>query len=140
MAARKWTDEQKAAQSAKIHKWQPWQHSTGAKTPEGKAISSMNAHRGYFRRRARFGEWLLWAKNHHNQITPEIIAEAVRRADKLNLLTNDGLKKYTQHSQFFDDIASANAIAAMAEPAQEIIELCHVIRVLKATALIIRGF
>lgn len=40
--ARIWTDEQKAKQSALIHRWQPWTHSTGAKTPEGKKISSMN--------------------------------------------------------------------------------------------------
>ena len=26
-----------------IKSWQPWKHSTGAKTPEGKAISKMNA-------------------------------------------------------------------------------------------------
>ncbi len=40
--ARVWTDEQKARQSALIHSWQPWIHSTGARTPEGKKISSMN--------------------------------------------------------------------------------------------------
>lgn len=40
--ARTWTDEQKAKQSALIHRWQPWTHSTGARTPEGKKISSMN--------------------------------------------------------------------------------------------------
>jgi len=40
--ARIWTDEQKAAQSALIHSWQPWTRSTGARTPEGKRISSMN--------------------------------------------------------------------------------------------------
>lgn len=30
-------------QSLKIRQWQPWQHSTGAKTIEGKANSSQNA-------------------------------------------------------------------------------------------------
>lgn len=25
-----------------IHSWHPWTHSTGARTPEGRAISSMN--------------------------------------------------------------------------------------------------
>lgn len=40
--ARTWTDEQKAKQAALIHSWQPWTRSTGAKTPEGKRISSMN--------------------------------------------------------------------------------------------------
>lgn len=40
--ARTWTDEQKAKQSILIHSWQPWTRSTGARTPEGRAISSMN--------------------------------------------------------------------------------------------------
>lgn len=40
--ARTWTDEQKARQAALIHSWQPWTHSTGARTPEGRAISSKN--------------------------------------------------------------------------------------------------
>jgi len=40
--ARTWTDEQKARQAALIHSWQPWTRSTGARTPEGKRISSMN--------------------------------------------------------------------------------------------------
>ena len=31
-----------------IHNWQPWQHSTGAKTIEGKATSSQNAFKGGF--------------------------------------------------------------------------------------------
>jgi hypothetical protein len=42
MAARQWTDEQRAKQSAMIRQWQPWKHSTGARTPEGKAVSSQN--------------------------------------------------------------------------------------------------
>lgn len=46
MAARKWTDEQRKQQSQKIRQWQPWQHSTGAKTAEGKAKSSRNAYKG----------------------------------------------------------------------------------------------
>lgn len=49
MAARKWTKEQRAAQSAAIRTWQPWQHSTGAKSVEGKAIVSGNAYRGGMR-------------------------------------------------------------------------------------------
>ena len=40
--ARIWTDEQKARQAALIHSWMPWTRSTGARTPEGKAVSSMN--------------------------------------------------------------------------------------------------
>jgi len=40
--ARAWTDEQKARQSALIYNWKPWIHSTGARTPEGKAICAKN--------------------------------------------------------------------------------------------------
>ena len=40
--ARVWTEEQKARQSALIKSWKPWKSSTGARTPEGKAVSSMN--------------------------------------------------------------------------------------------------
>jgi 3-methyladenine DNA glycosylase Mpg len=40
--ARVWTDEQKARQAALIRSWKPWTRSTGARTPEGKKISSMN--------------------------------------------------------------------------------------------------
>ena len=40
--ARTWTDEQKARQAALIHSWKPWTKSTGATTPKGRAISSMN--------------------------------------------------------------------------------------------------
>jgi len=46
MAARKWTNEQKAKQSALIHTWKPWRHSTGARTFAGKAIVSRNAYKG----------------------------------------------------------------------------------------------
>lgn len=40
--ARIWTDEQRQRQAALIHAWKPWTRSTGARTPEGKAVSSMN--------------------------------------------------------------------------------------------------
>jgi len=49
MAARKWTPEQRAAQSKAIYTWQPWPHSTGARSIEGKAIISRNAYRGGLR-------------------------------------------------------------------------------------------
>ena len=42
MAARHWTDEQRERQSAAIRSWRPWEHSTGARTPAGKAVSSQN--------------------------------------------------------------------------------------------------
>ena len=120
MAARKWTDEQKAKQSALIHTWQPWQNSTGPKTSEGKAISSMNAHSGYFRRRYRLGQWLLWAKYHTGMLTPELISETIVRADKLDLKLSDS----TQHKQFFNDMAIANTEAVLAKiPCKKIIGL-----------------
>jgi len=59
MAARKWTDEQRARQAALIHGWQPWKHSTGARTPEGKAVASRNAFRFTIRKAWLFGCWLL---------------------------------------------------------------------------------
>ena len=38
-----WTPERKARQSELIRQWKPWEHSTGAKTVEGKAIVAKNA-------------------------------------------------------------------------------------------------
>jgi hypothetical protein len=49
-----WTDERRAKQSALIHTWKPWKHSTGARTRQGKDKSKMNARRitpgGLYRR------------------------------------------------------------------------------------------
>ncbi len=53
MAARKWTEDQRKQQSQKIRQWQPWQHSTGAKTIAGKAIASRNAFKGGFRQQLK---------------------------------------------------------------------------------------
>ena len=52
MTKRVWTDEQKAQQSAAIQRWKPWTKSTGARTPEGKAIVSQNVRVGQRRRQA----------------------------------------------------------------------------------------
>lgn len=38
----RWTLEARAAQAAKIRRWQPWRESTGPKTKAGKAICQMN--------------------------------------------------------------------------------------------------
>jgi hypothetical protein len=38
-----WTEERKAKMRLQIQEWKPWEKSTGAKTPEGKAVSSKNA-------------------------------------------------------------------------------------------------
>ena len=37
-----WSDERRARQAQMIHSWRPWEKSTGAKTPEGKARSAQN--------------------------------------------------------------------------------------------------
>ena len=121
MAARKWTDEQKARQATIIQNWKPWQHSTGAKTPEGKASSSMNAHRGYFRRRARLGRWLLWARYHTSTLTPELLRELKRRADKLKLWIDIGLDRTQSHEEFFNTIAIDNMTTAMDEPCEKLL-------------------
>ena len=49
MAARHWTPAQRAQQSLKIRQWQPWTRSTGARSPEGKTVSSRNAYKGGLR-------------------------------------------------------------------------------------------
>ena len=43
---RHWTVEERVRQSQLIQCWQPWNKSTGARTPEGKAVSSRNAYKG----------------------------------------------------------------------------------------------
>jgi len=52
-----WTSERRAKQSQAIRQWKPWSKSTGAKTPEGKAVVSRNAfkggHRPYLRQLAK---------------------------------------------------------------------------------------
>jgi hypothetical protein len=47
--AQRWTPEARAKQAAKIKDWQPWKQSTGARTAQSKATSSMNACKGYQR-------------------------------------------------------------------------------------------
>jgi hypothetical protein len=43
-----WTEERKQKQRELIQNWKPWEKSTGAKTPKGKAKSKMNAYKyGY---------------------------------------------------------------------------------------------
>ncbi len=41
-----WTLERRAKQAEAIRRWQPWNKSTGPRTPEGKARSSRNADKG----------------------------------------------------------------------------------------------
>lgn len=41
-----WTPERRRKHSEAIHRWKPWEKSTGPKTDEGKAVSSQNGFRG----------------------------------------------------------------------------------------------
>ena len=50
---RHWTTVERQRQAALIRQRQPWQHSTGARTLEGKAIASHNAFKGGFRQQLK---------------------------------------------------------------------------------------
>ena len=50
---RQWTTQERQRQAQLIKQWQPWQHSTGARTIEGKAIASRNAYKGGFRQQMK---------------------------------------------------------------------------------------
>lgn len=49
MSKNGWTQERRQKQSEAIKRWKPWEKSTGAKTPEGKEKSKMNAYKHGFR-------------------------------------------------------------------------------------------
>jgi hypothetical protein len=83
MAARHWTPEQRARQSAAIHSWKPWQHSTGARSSSGKAISSMNAYRGGMRPFLRFINLFYRESGHIEIMTLERIDVLEARCIKL---------------------------------------------------------
>lgn len=38
-----WSPERRRRQREAIHRWKPWEQSTGPRTPEGKAASSANS-------------------------------------------------------------------------------------------------
>ncbi|MDI1307884.1 MAG: hypothetical protein PSV17_00440 [Methylotenera sp.] len=44
-----WTTERRQRQAELIKQWQPWKHSTGARTTDGKAKVSRNAYKGGLR-------------------------------------------------------------------------------------------
>lgn len=48
-----WTAERRAQQATAVRRWQPWEKSTGPRTPTGKARVSRNAFRGGERLRFR---------------------------------------------------------------------------------------
>ena len=50
---RHWTPAERQRQAQLIKQWQPWQHSTGARTIEGKAVASRNAFKGGFRQQLK---------------------------------------------------------------------------------------
>ena len=41
-----WNSRRRARQAKLIHRWKPWERSTGPKTPAGKARVSRNANKG----------------------------------------------------------------------------------------------
>jgi hypothetical protein len=41
-----WTEERRHQQAKRIHRWKPWEHSTGPRTNAGKDRSSRNAFKG----------------------------------------------------------------------------------------------
>ena len=47
--AKGWTPARRKAQSERIHKYRPWEQSTGPRTSGGKAVSSQNADKGKIR-------------------------------------------------------------------------------------------
>ena len=50
---RQWTTQERQRQAELIKQWKPWQHSTGARTIEGKAIAFRNAFTGGFRQQLK---------------------------------------------------------------------------------------
>ena len=40
-----WTEQRRQRQKVLIQSWKPWERSSGAKTPQGKAKSSRNAYK-----------------------------------------------------------------------------------------------
>ena len=82
MAARKWTLEQRVEQSIKMQEWQPWQHSTGAKSVEGKVVVSQNAYRGA---RRPFLRLINTIYNAHVRQAPETLTLAYWEWAKLEM-------------------------------------------------------
>ena len=87
--AKRWSPEARAKQAAKIHNWQPWQQSTGAKTEQGKITSSLNACKGYHRaiyrnerRIMSHGLRALRALNHYQDNEPQLIEYYSKLSEK----------------------------------------------------------
>lgn len=74
-----WTPERRARQAQMIHRWQPWNHSTGAKTPEGKAKSSRNAFRFTIRKCWLFSNYLAKQRERFDKGLPYDSIETINR-------------------------------------------------------------
>ena len=57
MSNRGWTPERRPKQAAAIQRWKPWTRSTGPRTDDGKAASSMNSLRHGERPEERIEAW-----------------------------------------------------------------------------------
>lgn len=69
-----WTAERRKRQAAAIHRWKPWERSTGPKTTEGKAIAARNAYSGATRPLLRdlaraLREWSGYEPQPHSDIS-----------------------------------------------------------------------
>jgi hypothetical protein len=64
-----WTPERRARQAELIRSWRPWERSTGAQTPEGKAKVSRNAWRGNHKKRIRTEQRMV------NEVIRSLLAE-----------------------------------------------------------------
>lgn len=104
MAARKWTPEQRAAQANKIREWRPWQHSTGARTPHGKAIVSRNAYRGGMRPFLRLINSTCNMFDRPGTLTVEMIEDANRRMDELIAKDYEWRNSKRWHRRFIEGI------------------------------------
>ncbi|WP_157662637.1 hypothetical protein [Sulfuriferula sp. AH1] len=54
--ARDWTPEARAKQAELIRGWMPWKSSSGARTPQGKAISAQNRAKSLERAKQRIAD------------------------------------------------------------------------------------
>ena len=89
-----WTPERKAAMSKKIQEWKPWEKSTGAKTPEGKAKIAQNAFKGGEWRKQKFKAWMKRNQSNPDKLPLDaLIAETLRRSKGLDMFNPDGTLK-----------------------------------------------
>jgi hypothetical protein len=89
MAARQWTESQKARQRALIQTWQPWQQSTGAKTEQGKIKVSQNA-----LKTGNFTAAALQADREHRQLMREhnqVFKELIKATQEYLDLANEDI-------------------------------------------------